>query len=130
MAVDNSINTLATPLINRTAQQVELNATPKMKANLYKQVHSVICRDLSSSGKETRMEKTGSLELRLMLDTENDSEKKWNIDARRLSFTSPNKEESVVSTHKDVQPSSQTPSFDSPPKTPKKLPKKSKKRAR
>ena len=74
------------------------------------------------------MEKTGSLELRLSLNTENDGEKKWNIDAIRLSFTSPSKEESMVSTHKDTQPLNQEPPFESPPKTPKKLPKKSKKR--
>lgn len=82
--------------------------------------------------KEPAIEKTSSLEIHLSLDAENEGEKKWNIDARSLSFTSPTKEHKEHKEHKEKEAS--TPGekqvLKTPPITPEKLKRRSKKRKR
>ena len=83
--MNRSINTLATPLINRTEQRTELNATPKLKANLCVWTDEMTSRKDtlgSVQEKEPAIEKTSSLEIHLSLDAENEGEKKWNIDMK------------------------------------------------
>ena len=128
--MNRSINTLATPLINRTEQRTELNATPKLKANLCVWTDEMTSRKDtlgSVQEKEPAIEKTSSLEIHLSLDAENEGEKKWNIDARSLSFTSPTKE------HKEKEEtgtSGKKQVLKTPPITPEKLKRRSKKRKR
>lgn len=91
--------------------------------------------------KEPAIEKTSSLEIHLSLDAENEGEKKWNIDARSLSFTSPTKEHKEHKEHKKhkehkehKEKEASTPGekqvLKTPPITPEKLKRRSKKRKR
>ena len=77
--------------------------------------------------KEPAIEKMGSLEIHLTLDADNEGEKKWNIDAKSLSFSSPVKESKEKETD---TPQKKKQVIKTPPITPKKLKRQSKKRKR
>lgn len=78
-----AVNTLATPLLTRSHSNNPQVATPRLKTNL---------RDSLGSVQEDTEKRSGSLEVHLSLPS-NQEEEKWQIDARRLSFSTPTKEQ-------------------------------------